>query len=463
MTASTSATERRFVPAIVVGWPGGDAAVARDYLQPLAGQETPLVTPEDLGRDARRLADTGLLVLVPGPDRAFLDGLEDRLRELRGTAPGLPVILVGDRLGAPEVAASLRAGVDDVVFLGWGGEAIRERVAPLLERRRSMAAGLLFPPGPGVPGMIGVSPRMRQVADLVRRVASSDATVLVLGESGTGKELIARALHAFSPRRRKPFVAINCAAIPETLLENELFGHEKGAYTGANARAIGKVEAAEGGTLFLDEIGEMPLPLQAKILRLLQDHTYDRIGGTRTRKADIRVVTATNRDLREEVAAKRFREDLYYRLSVVPVELPALRERPEDIPALAGAILERLARRLERPGLHLSPEAMERLVRYRWPGNVRELENELERAAVLCGSDEIGPEALSLRSRIVDPDRAALARLAPLDASLAETVRRAAEAAGRIRVSVALEEAEGDLDRAAAALGISREELESRL
>ncbi len=463
MSPSSAATGSRFVPAVLVGWPGGDPARVQEFLRPLVEEKARVFSPDEMERRARRLVDAGLVILVPGDDGSFLEGLRERLAGLRELAAGLPVILVGDALDASAVAAALRSGVDEVVFVEREGDAARERLAPLLERRRSMVAGRLFPPGPGVPEMIGASPRMRQVADLVQRVAASDATVLVLGESGTGKELIARALHAFSPRRKKPFVAINCAAIPETLLENELFGHEKGAYTGANARAIGKVEAAEGGTLFLDEIGEMPLQLQAKILRLLQDHTYDRIGGTRTRKADIRVVTATNRELKEEVAAKRFREDLYYRLSVVPVELPALRERPEDIPVLARAILERLARRLERPGLRLSPEAMDRLVRYRWPGNVRELENELERAAVLSASDEIGPEALSLQSRIADPDRAALARLAPLDAPLGETVRRAAEAAERIRISVAVEEAEGDLDRAAEALGISREELESRL
>ena len=462
MTPSSIATDSRFVPVVLVGWPGADADRTREFLDPLVeGEKVPVVDPDRLAGQPRRLAETtGLLVLVPGEAAEFLPGLGDRLAALRDAAPGLPVILAADGLDAPAVAEAFRCGVDEVIFPAREGDEARERIAPLLARRRSIAAGRLFPAGPGVPDMIGRSPRMRQVAELVQRVAPSDATVLILGESGTGKELIARALHAFSPRRKKPFVAINCAAIPETLLENELFGHEKGAYTGANARAIGKVEAAEGGTLFLDEIGEMPLPLQAKILRLLQEHTYDRIGGTRTRHADIRVVTATNRELREEVAARRFREDLYYRLSVVPIELPALRERPEDIPVLAQAILERLARRLERPGLRLSPEAMERLVRFRWPGNVRELENELERAAVLSRSDTIGPEALSLVSRIADPDRAALGRLAPLDGPLEETVRRAGEAARRIRVSIALEEAGGDRDRAAAALGITREELD---
>ncbi|MEN6526084.1 MAG: sigma 54-interacting transcriptional regulator, partial [Candidatus Polarisedimenticolia bacterium] len=291
------------------------------------------------------------------------------------------------------------------------------------------------------------------------RVAGSDATVLILGESGTGKELIAQALHALSPRSRGPFIAINCAAIPETLLENELFGHEKGSYTGASSTQIGKVEAAERGTLFLDEIGEMPLPLQAKILRLLQEKTYDRIGGTRTRKADVRIVAATNRGLKEEVAARRFREDLYYRLSVLPIALPALRERPGDIAIIADAILEKLAASMGRAGLRFSDDARRRLVEYRWPGNVRELENEIERAVVLAGRDVIEPSDFELRSRVEDPDRAALARIAPLDGPLAATLKAATDSASRIRAALALEETRGDHARAADMLGVSEDDL----
>ncbi|RMF75981.1 MAG: AAA family ATPase [Acidobacteria bacterium] len=314
-----------------------------------------------------------------------------------------------------------------------------------------------------MPALLGRSKPMREVVRLVEKVAPSDTTVLILGESGTGKELIARALHVLSPRARGPFVAINCAAIPETLLENELFGHEKGAYTGANAKAIGKVEAADKGTLFLDEIGEMPLPLQAKILRLLQDKTYDRIGGTKTRRADIRIIAATNRDLKEQVAARRFREDLYYRLSVVPITLPALRERPEDIPLLAQVVLERQAEALGRPGLRFSPEALERIVAYRWPGNVRELENEIERAAVLAHGDVIEAGDLELSARVADPDLAALARLVPLEGSLEDVLARLSSRAARILAAAAVDTAGGDRARAAANLGISVERLESLL
>ena len=250
---------------------------------------------------------------------------------------------------------------------------------------------------------------------------------------------------------------------PETLLENELFGHEKGAYTGANASAIGKVEAAEKGTLFLDEIGEMPIQLQAKILRLLQDKSYDRIGGTKMRTADIRIIAATNRELKEEVDAKRFREDLYYRLSVVPIPLPGLRDRAEDVPLIVSGILERLAEKLDRPGLRVSDEAMQRLVAYRWPGNVRELENELERASVLAPADEIQVGDLELRARVEDPDAAALSRLVRLDQPLGETLDELREKARAIRVSVAMDRCGGDRTVAALNLGISEDELDDLL
>jgi DNA-binding NtrC family response regulator len=207
----------------------------------------------------------------------------------------------------------------------------------------------------------------------------------------------------------------------------------------------------------------MPLQLQSKILRLLQEKTYDRIGGTKTRKADIRIIAATNRDLKEQVAEKRFREDLYYRLSVVPLTLPALRERPADIPALAQSILERLAERLGRPGMRFSEAAMKRLVEYRWPGNVRELENEVERAAVLAPGEEIDADSLELRSRVTDPDRAALARLVPLEGTLDVMTERLVRAAERIRAAAALEDARGDRERAAEALGISPDQLNEKL
>jgi transcriptional regulator with GAF, ATPase, and Fis domain len=229
---------------------------------------------------------------------------------------------------------------------------------------------------------------------MVSRVAPRDTSVLILGESGTGKELVARALHADSTRASRPFVAINCAALTETLLESELFGHEKGSFTGAVAQKKGKLEIAEGGTVFLDEAGEMSPPLQAKLLRVLQQREFERVGGTRTLRLDVRLIAATNRDLAAEVKRGAFREDLYHRLNVVAIRVPPLRDRAEDIPALARHFLERAAARCGRRVTDLSPEAERHLVSYSWPGNIRELENAIERAVVLGQSDQVLAEDL---------------------------------------------------------------------
>ena len=237
--------------------------------------------------------------------------------------------------------------------------------------------------------MVGSSPSMRAVYDLIRRVAPSDSTVLICGESGTGKELVARAIHRNSPRSSRPFVAINCAGLSETLLESELFGHEKGAFTGATTRKLGKLEVAEGGTLFLDEVSEMPASIQPKLLRCLQEREFERLGGTTTIKADIRVIAATNKSLPEMVDAGAFRRDLYYRLNVVPMTMPPLRERREDIPALAAHFISKASQKCGSRIKRLSPEARSLLMTYDWPGNVRELENAIERAIVLGTADVI--------------------------------------------------------------------------
>jgi Nif-specific regulatory protein len=237
--------------------------------------------------------------------------------------------------------------------------------------------------------MVGESPRMRQIYEVIRRVAPTDSTVLIQGESGTGKELVANAIHRNSPRSSHPFVALNCAAITETLLESEMFGHEKGAFTGAVARKQGKIEVAEGGTLFLDEIGELAPALQAKLLRVLQEREFERVGGTRPIKTNVRVVAATNKNLQQLVNSGNFRGDLYYRLNVVSMTMPALRERREDLPALVDHFIAKVSRKFKIPVKGLSPEARACLIGYEWPGNVRELENAIERALVLGTADTI--------------------------------------------------------------------------
>jgi len=244
--------------------------------------------------------------------------------------------------------------------------------------------------------IVGQSDAMQQVFKMIGRVAGSDAPVMITGESGSGKELIARAIHNYSGRSNRAFLAINCAAIPDNLLESELFGHEKGAFTGAHSQRIGRFEQCDGGTLFLDEIGEMPLQVQSKILRVLQEGEFSRVGGNNTLRTDVRIVCATNKHLEEEVAERRFREDLFYRLNVVRIHLPPLRSRTEDIRLLAEYFLQRISHRKLRPLLKLSEDAAQMLETYKWPGNVRELENTIERASVLATADVLLPKDIPL-------------------------------------------------------------------
>jgi Nif-specific regulatory protein len=266
---------------------------------------------------------------------------------------------------------------------------IARRVARLENENRRLRADLRLDHR-----MVGESERMKAVYQTIGRVAPADTTVLVRGESGTGKELAAHAIHQNSPRADKPFVAINCAALTETLLESELFGYEKGAFTGALAQTKGKLEAADGGTVFLDEIGDMPMPLQAKMLRVLQERKFERVGGTRPVKVDLRVVAATNKELEAAVAAAEFRRDLYFRLNVITLLMPPLRERPEDIPLLANYFITKYSEKCKRPVTGLSPGARACLMNYDWPGNVRELENTIERAVVLGSTEWLLPEDL---------------------------------------------------------------------
>ena len=292
--------------------------------------------------------------------------------------------------------------------------------------------------------MVGESKAMREVYEFVARVAGRDSTVLISGESGTGKELVARAVHMNSPRANKPFVAINCAAITETLLESELFGHERGAFTGAVAQKKGKLEVAEGGTVFLDEIGELALPMQAKLLRVLQEREFERVGGTRPIKLDVRLIAATNRDLKEASRNGTFRSDLYYRLNVVSLQMPALRERREDIPLLAAFFAAQHGEKVKRRVAGISPEAQACLVRYGWPGNVRELENAIERAVVLGSTEVILAE--DLPDSILEETGASGQ---PVNA-LAEGIREAK----KVLIEKAIEQANGNYTEAAKILGV---------
>ena len=320
--------------------------------------------------------------------------------DLIAMAAPVPVIVMTSYATVKSAVAAIQQGAADYVAKPFDPDELLLVISRVLDQvrlRRQVTAlradvARAFP----IDGMIGSSPVMAEVASRIAKVAPTEATVLIRGESGTGKELAARAIHAGSPRREGPFVAVNCAAIPEGLIESELFGHEKGAFTGATAAQAGLVEAAGGGTLFLDEIGELPAAAQARLLRFVQESEVRRIGATRNRHVDVRVVAATHRDLARMVAERTFREDLYYRLRVVELVLPPLRDRGGDVRELAHQLLARTAGRLGHPELALTDEALAAITAHHWPGNVRELANALERAAILCDTGAITPELLAL-------------------------------------------------------------------
>jgi len=323
------------------------------------------------------------------------------LSQLKEADPDMAVIVM-TAFGTIETAVeAMKLGAVDFISKPFDTDRLGVIIKKALENRRLVAENALLrealDQSLGFSEIIGRSEKMLDVSRLIQKVAQSDTTVLLLGESGTGKELFARAIHNLSPRKNRPFVAINCAAIPSELLENELFGSERGAFTGAVARKMGKFEIAEGGTIFLDEVGDMSPALQAKLLRVLQEKTFERLGGTKLIAVDVRIIAASNVDLKEAIEKKTFREDLYYRLSVFPIKIPPLRERREDIPNLANHFIRKFCLEMKKPVKSLSQDAGNILDRYHWPGNVRELENTVERAIILCEGKKITPEHLAIR------------------------------------------------------------------
>ncbi len=395
-----------------------------------------------------------------------MDGIEF-LSKIKEFNKELPVILITAYAEVEKAVEAMRLGAFTYLAKPFSNQQLLASTTKAIEhyglireirRLRDEAT-----PRSGFGGMIGKSPSMRAVYQLIEKVAPAPSSVLVTGESGTGKELVARAIHNFSPRKEAPFISVNCAALSEHLLESELFGHEKGAFTDAIAMRKGRFELADTGTLFLDEIGEMPPQLQAKLLRVLQDKSFERVGGNTTQHVDVRILAATNKDLKDEVEKGHFREDLYYRLNVIHIHLSPLRERVDDIPALVTHFIEKNSKNLGRD-LDISPEALRLLISLPWEGNVRELENTIERAAILCNGNKIEPED-------VQPDSSELGnahewstglelnQFIPENLSLAEVlngieeklVRKALEDAGHVQA------------RAAEQLGITKSLLQYKM
>jgi DNA-binding NtrC family response regulator len=378
-----------------------DETIVRDSLGAWFRQDGHKVDVAESGKEALHLVTASrydiafLDIKMPG-----MDGLELQTR-LAAADPELSIVLMTAYASVETAVAAMKNGAYDYIVKPFDPDDLSMLVKRAAEHRSLRAENVRLKKSlesqAAAPPLLGTSPAMRHVQELVQTVSQSDATVLVTGESGTGKEVVARAIHAASPRRYNPMVVVNCGALPEGILESELFGHEAGAFTGARARHKGKFEAAEGGTVFLDEIGEVSPKVQVELLRVLEEKVVTRLGGTAPVSVDFRVIAATNRDLEAAVKAGSFREDLYWRLNVVHVHIPPLRERPEDVPVLAQQFLERFARAMSRKPMRFAPEALDALAAYPWPGNVRELQNAVERAVVVGRGELVRAEDLPLR------------------------------------------------------------------
>jgi DNA-binding NtrC family response regulator len=386
----------------------------------------------------------------------------DVLREAKRAEPALPFILITAYGSVEDAVTAMKEGAFDFIQKPVDLDHLKLLLDRAAKQQELLRENLLlreeYAARYGFPRIVGEHPAMQEASQMTQRTAATDSTVLLLGESGTGKELFARAIHHLSPRAEHPFVALNCAAIPEGLVENELFGHERGAYTGAGARKIGKLEMAHRGTLFLDEIGELPLSIQSKLLRVIEERSFDRVGGTQQIDVNVRIVTATNKDLRAAIADKTFREDLYFRISAVPITIPPLRDRGDDVLLLAEHFLARFRREFRKPSLALTRDACERLQTYPWPGNVRELQNAIERAAILASGSEIDAGALQLLA--AKPSSSAipggmLAEQFLWEGPLEEVSQRAVAHVERFKIENALRESKWNKTRAAEKLGVS--------
>ena len=480
----------------------------RKVLGALLGQEGYEVHAEPDGQAALekvRTVPSGTFdVVISDLRMPRLDGM-GLLAALGDEDPDLPVVILTAHGTVDNAVEAVKLGALDYLEKPFERDQIRSVLGRAVANRARSGASLgqrenlptpteeTLDPSVEV-GMIGDSPTIDEVREIVRTAAASPSTVLITGESGTGKELVARALHLGSPRRDQPFIRVNCAAIPAGLVESELFGHERGAFTGAVSSRAGRFELAHGGTLFLDEVSEIPLEIQVKLLRAIQESEFERVGGVKTLHVDVRLIAASNRNLEDDIKQRRFREDLYYRLNVVPIHLPALRERIEDLPLLIDHFVERCNERLGKQVRGFSAGALDMLAQYGWPGNIRELENLVERMVLFASSQEIGrddlPDAFAEGSRVIpDAERhdaaATGARFGPEDdepsrvddtderllrlplkalgLDLKEAVRAGSRLVEEALITEALEQTQGNVTRSARLLGISRRSLQSKM
>jgi DNA-binding NtrC family response regulator len=394
----------------------------------------------------------------------------DVLRETKHADAAIPVILLTAFGSVEEAVTAMKEGAFDFLQKPVDLDHLKLLVQRAARQQEMLRENLLlreeYTARYGFPRIVGEHASIREISQQIQRIAATDSTALLLGESGTGKELFARAIHHLSNRREQPFVALNCAAIPEGLVENELFGHERGAFTGAGARKVGKMDLAHHGTLFLDEIGELPLSIQAKLLRVLEERHFERVGGTQLIEVDVRIVVATNRDLQKLMQEKLFREDLYFRISAVPITIPALRDRGNDVWLLADYFLDKFSREFAKPGLELSADAKQKLLEYRWPGNVRELQNTLERAVILADGLTIRADGLQLPLPKPDAEsvpQGMLPEKFSWEGSLEQVTQRAAGHVERVLLESTLHDCQWNKTRAAERLGVSPKTLLAKI
>lgn len=434
-----------------------------EVLSDVLGEEGYMVDYALDGRSALSKAiETEYDVIIIDLKLPDMDGI-DLMRKLKENDVFSSFIVVTGFASVESAIQAMREGAYDYIIKPFNTEEVKIHIKRVIERANLLFQNRILKEELSSiydDTIVGQSPPIQRLKELITHIAPTDATVLIYGESGTGKELVARAIHKASRRADKPMIKVSCAALPESLLESELFGYEKGAFTGAYTRKPGKFELANGGSFFLDEIGDMPPSMQVKLLRVLQEKEFERLGGTKTIKVDVRIIAATNRNLREAIRDKVFREDLFYRLSVIPIALPPLRNRKEDIPLLCEHFIQKLNKKMPKKIKGISDEAVKKLMEYDWPGNVRELENTIERAFILAKKDIILPENLILEGT---PINLPASEMSPQAFGTVQSSDKSLRSVEKLHIRSVLEECGWNKSKAASVLGIDRKTLQNKI